>query len=343
LRWWAEAAVACAYIGAVIGAGFATGQELAQFFLILGPRAAPALLLTTALFALGGFFLRSLACRLGTRSYRDLLDPLLGRAGGLADAILMAFLFGTLVIMLAGAGAVVREYLGLPSWAGSAAAAVLTLAAVAGRSRGVLIINGVLVPVLIAYLLFLGLDNLQGSWPPPLPGRSPLLAANWILNGFLYVAYNMMGVVVLFTSLPAHEGGKWGAFCGGLVLGFTALVLAMALGRLGPGEAAASVPVLHLVRRLGPWWQGFYVLNLWTAMVTSAVTSAFGLAERLVRGGALPVPLAGLIIVGLALPASGLGFARLVAYFYPFFGYVVLLFLVAGGLRRCLKKPGRQI
>ncbi|GFN23093.1 YkvI family membrane protein [Thermanaeromonas sp. C210] len=343
MRWWAEAAVACAYIGAVIGAGFASGQELAQFFLILGPRAIPALLLTTALFALGGFFLRSSACRLRTQSYRDLVDPLLGRAGGMADAILIAFLFGTLVIMLAGAGAVVQEYMGVQAWLGSAVAAALTLAAVAGRSRGVLVINGALVPVLVAYLFLLGLGNLQWSFPAPLPGRSPLLAANWVLNGFLYVAYNMVGVIVLFTSLPAHEGGKWGAFCGGLILGFTALVLVMALGGLEPAEAAGPIPVLSLVRRRAPSWEGFYVFNLWIAMATSAVTSAFGLAERLAQGGRLPAPWAGLIIVGLALPASGLGFARLVAYLYPFFGYVVLLLLVAGAIRQCFNKLGRQI
>ncbi|MGI9953387.1 hypothetical protein V3F56_13580 [Moorellaceae bacterium AZ2] len=343
MRWWSGAAVACAYIGTVIGAGFASGQELVQFFLILGPKALPALMLATVLFAIGGFLLRSLACQLCTQSYRDLVDALLGRASRIADAILTAFLFGSLVIMLAGAGAVVQEYLGFSAWGGSAVAAALTLTAVAGRSSGVLAINVVLVPVLVIYLLLLGLGNLQFVPPVPLPGRSPLLAANWILNGFLYVAYNMVGVIVLFTSLPAHQGGKWGAFCGGLTLGFTALVLVMALSGLDPAEITGPIPVLGLARRLAPPWESFYVFNLWVAMVTTAVTSAFGLAERLARDGRLPALWSGILVVGLALPVSGLGFARLVGYFYPFFGYVVLLLFVGGGVRQCFKKLGRQI
>lgn len=341
MRWWSELATACAYIGAVIGAGFASGQELVQFFFILGDQALGSLLLVTWLFSTGGFLLRALACRLGTTSYRDFLDAFLGEGSRVADGVLMAFLFGILVIMFAGAGAVAQEHLGFPAWAGNTAAAGLTLVTVVARSRGVLLVNTLLIPVLVIYLALIGLCNFHSTPIKPLPPSSPFLVPNWILNSFLYVTYNMVGPIVLFTSLPPHQGGKWGAFAGGLILGILALLLVVALGGLGQEEVTSPVPVLALVNRLPPLWQSLYAFNLWVAMVTTAITSAFGLVERLARGGYLKPTWISFLIISLALPLSGLGFTRLVGYIYPLFGYLILFLLLGSGLWRCLKKLRR--
>lgn len=342
MRWWSELATACAYIGTVIGAGFASGQELVQFFLILGHQALASLLLVTCLFSTGGFLLRALACRLGTTSYRDFLDVLLGPGGRVADGVLMAFLFGSLVIMFAGAGAVVEEHLGFPAWAGSAVAAGLTLVTVVARSRGILLVNTLLIPVLVIYLAFIGLYNFHSIPVKPLPVSSPFLVPNWILNSILYVTYNMVGPIVLFTSLPPHQGGKGGAFAAGLILGILALLLVSALGRLGQEELTSPVPVLALVNRLPLPWPTLYALNLWVAMATTAMTSAFGLVERLARGGYLAPTWISPLIISLALLLSGLGFAPLVGYIYPFFGYLILFLLLSTGIWQCLKKLRRQ-
>lgn len=341
MRWWKETATACAYVGTVVGAGFASGQELVQFFLILGPRALSAALLATGLFSTAGFVLRSLACRWETSSYKELARIILGPTERLADGVLTAFLFSSVVVMLAGAGAVTREHLGFSAWWGSGLAAGLTMLAVVARSRGVLYLNIILVPGLVVCLAGIAAYNFHLGPPQPVPIRSPFLISHWVLNSFLYVTYNMIQPAVLFATLPPQEGGKRGALVGGMVVGALLLLLVGALGGLPHEDLERTVPVLALVERLPSVWKTVYVWNLWVAMVTTAVTGTYALVERLLAARHFCPAGACAVVIGPALPLSGLGFGRLVGCTYPLFGYLVLFILAGSGLRACLEKLKR--
>ncbi|MGB8957216.1 MAG: hypothetical protein WCC10_17725, partial [Tumebacillaceae bacterium] len=98
--------IAFTYIGTVVGAGFASGQEILQFFTMLGPYAYPGILLATALFAWVGIQILMLGRKLNARSYRELTAYLFGpKLAGVVDIVMMVMLFFVTVAMLAGVGA----------------------------------------------------------------------------------------------------------------------------------------------------------------------------------------------------------------------------------------------
>ena len=106
------ARVAATYAGTVIGAGFASGQELLQFFVSYGPLGVLSMALAGILFAFLGSRVMELGYLLRASSYHELLYYVCGRRlGMLLDWATALFLFGGLCIMLSGTGTVCRDYL----------------------------------------------------------------------------------------------------------------------------------------------------------------------------------------------------------------------------------------
>jgi Uncharacterized membrane protein len=67
------------YAGTVIGAGFASGQEIMQFFISFGVYGLWGAGLATVLFVYLGLLVMLLAVRLQAVNYQDLLRYLLGK------------------------------------------------------------------------------------------------------------------------------------------------------------------------------------------------------------------------------------------------------------------------
>ncbi|WP_258358960.1 YkvI family membrane protein [Moorella sulfitireducens] len=327
-----ELALAVAVVGTMVGAGFASGQELVRFFVTLGPPAPAAVVLMAMLLTLATAQVRRLALKWHTNSYGDFLVVLLGKWVKPADLATGTFLFGGLAIMLAGSGALVKEHFGLAPVIGVLACGLLAFLASLGKGRGLLLVNALLVPFMIIIITAAALAAVF-SRPEPFYNLSPpppvgLISNNWIINACLYVTYNMVGITVLLTSLPSSCKGVLGAGTGGLFLGILAYLLVNALGRLSPAGLQSEIPLLYLVAGLQPGLMHAYILALWLALVTTAASNLYGLATRLGQMPFLTTWQAALAILVLAFPLAGWGFINLISWIYPFFGYLGLFLLL---------------
>ena len=104
--------IAFTYIGAVIGAGFASGQEILRFFSAHGIAGMIGIPVSCALFFFFGYSALMMGRNLSAKSHLDIVRYTNGRfLGGAIDAIITVFLFGGLAAMIAGAGAVFEEQL----------------------------------------------------------------------------------------------------------------------------------------------------------------------------------------------------------------------------------------
>lgn len=93
------------YLGAVVGAGFASGQEIVQFFVNYGSYGLPGALSATILFALMGGLLLYLAHCYRVSNYQDLLTKIAGeRFGPVIDLLLAVFLFLGISTMFSASG-----------------------------------------------------------------------------------------------------------------------------------------------------------------------------------------------------------------------------------------------
>lgn len=324
-------AVAATYMGTVVGAGFASGQEVLRFFTCFGERGSWGLMLATPLLVVGGAGFMELGRRTGARSYAEALRILAGsRLGGLLDALTTVFLFTGLAVMAAGSGALFHEQLGLPAWVGQAILLMGTLGTVLFGLQGVVAANGVVVPFLISAVMLVTLHEMWRHSSPGWQGWEGGTAAHrfWPVAALLYASYNLflsLGVLVPLGSDLGRRNTLAGGVLGGLGLGVTAYAIHLSVLRYLPGAAFLGIPMLLVAASLPGWARTAYVLVLFAEVYTTAVANLFALSRRRAWSGGLRLT----VPVIAAMLLSQLGFARLVMTFYPLAGWVGLWLLLS--------------
>ena len=86
--------VAATYIGTIVGAGFATGQEVLQFFNRFGILGLGGLLIATVLFIVFGYIIMDLGNALRARSHLEVIHAGGNILGTFTDLVITVFLFG---------------------------------------------------------------------------------------------------------------------------------------------------------------------------------------------------------------------------------------------------------
>lgn len=331
-------AVAGTYVGTVVGAGFATGQEILQFFTRFGQAGVYGVILAGVLFALLGAQILRLGWELQADSYRAVVEAVTGPAvGRLIDWVITFFLFGGTAVMMAGSGAVFAETWGLSRILGTLVMAALAGGTVLMGMRGLVTAISAIAPILMIMifvvcggaLLMGGLAPRELAWVTPTqPG-----ASMWMTSPLLYVSYNLLLAVAVLAPLGKAVDDprvlNRGGVLGGAALGAGAFLINLALLAGMPQVAQLEVPMLYLTRLFPGWVQALYSLVLWTGIYTTAVGSLFGLTMRLIKPGDARYKL---WVIGLTLGAlvgGQVGFSTLVGILFPAAGTVGLLF-VAG-------------
>ena len=139
-----------AFIGVIVGAGFASGQEILQYFTSFGLLGTVAAIIATALFAYLGMTLTLLGSLMRTTSHKDVIYKISGRYLGIVvDYIIILTLFGVGVVMIAGAGANLNQQFGLSHFIGSLLMVVLVMLTIMLNVEKVVAVIGSITPFLV--------------------------------------------------------------------------------------------------------------------------------------------------------------------------------------------------
>lgn len=336
--------VACIYTASVVGAGFASGQELLGFFVSYRGQGFCGILFAGILFSLIGFLVldKVYACRI--RNYRELLYPMTGLlAGRIAEVIAVFFMMSVFCVMVAGAGKITSKTLGLSVQAGILIIAALCALILLGNIRGVVAISTFLTPVLIAGIIAVSVFTIASHHMPVFAdAHSAGGRPGWLASSILYVSYNSIASVIVMSSLlpylKTRNIARMGGILGGLILCIMAAAASLSLFLFTRAGGRDEFPMLEMAKAHSSAAAVIYALILWLAMFLSAVTSGFCLTDRL--SNLLKVRASGYVAVvacAVSIPLSSLGFSRLIGVLYPVFGYLglfmVLVILIDGARR----------
>lgn len=317
------------YIGAVIGAGFASGQEIVTFFTRYGLKGLAGVGLATMLFVISTYLILTISRRERITRFADLAchvcGPWLGQALNLVMAVA---LLGSLGVMLAGSGAILQDTLQIPY----GGAVVLTALAVAAMLlydlKGISATSSILVPCLIAVTVLISI-RVVVTGPSQSALSLPATPWPWWWSAILYVSLNIgLGAVVLAAGAQETTAFLRIALVGGGSLGVLAGSLWAATYHRLADSLNAEIPVLVLAASLSPGWKVVYAVGFWLAVITTAVACAYGslqiIASWFGRSGL--ISLLGILV--LATSITRIGFAQLIRWLYPAYGYGCLIFLV---------------
>ncbi|MCL1791760.1 MAG: hypothetical protein FWG40_10540 [Peptococcaceae bacterium] len=335
--------IAGVFIGSMVGAGFASGQEIMSFFVLAGPAGFIGIIGACALFFYIGNLIMQMANKAGTPVYRELIAKTFGRSAWYwAFDILISFsFFGVLVVMTSGAGAMFHEFLGLPFWLGGTLILAPTFVTVLLGRGAVIRAISIIVPLVLVGILVITLFTL---WQHPLSPTDFARAADphqavaqgWVpVSTVLYAAYNILLTLAVLTTLGAAGSSarilRTGALLGAFGLGTASLCIFAALATDLPATSVSEIPMLHLASRIHPFLAGAYGIVLFLEIYTSTLSLLYGLSDRFFG---LPesaqsrrniVPAIFLICVA-ALICSYFGFSNMVSTFYPALGVGSVIF-----------------
>jgi len=336
--------IAATYIGTVVGAGFATGQEILQFFAVFGINGFFGIIIATALFILFGYIIMSLGYKLSAKSHLEIIQHCGGKvlSRGM-DLLITFFLFGGLTAMLAGTGALFAQQFGLPAIAGNILMMIITAITVMTGINGVINSISAIVPFLLVSVVGISLFSAFGGTGSAIEVASienSGLIRHWLWSAVLYVSYNTVVSTAVLAPLGAAAKDEKvifrGALLGGLGLGVGMTAVFLALRNNMAAIQGLEVPLIHIAGNIARAIAIIYAIVLVAEVYTTAVGSQFGLSARL--GEKLRYRRKTVIVATsiAALFASLFGFSNLVRVLYPLVGYggVVLLICLLWHWRR---------
>lgn len=349
--------IASLYIGTVIGAGFASGQEILQFFVNYGYKGIIGAFVSTLLFIAVATGVLVKVYKNKLNNYQELITPVLGKKLSiLAEFIMLSYLFIGACIMVSGSGALFEEQLGLSYNMGLIIMVILTFLTVIHSVEGVLKVNGFLIPILLFGIVAIGLIvfikndfNFINS-----VGQVQLVVTpkhNWLISSIMYVNYNVISAIVVLASLKSIINSKKtaikGGVMGGLGLGLLALFLILPLLILYTDVSSLEIPMLGVARSVIPKGDIPYSVLIWIAMFTTAVSNTFGFLTRLCDIINVNFKLMAIVFCALTIPIAKMGFSNLVDVFYPIFGYLgsglIVIFIVISLYKEVDKWIGKRI
>lgn len=332
--------IAFTYIGTVVGAGFATGQEILQFFTRYGKWAALTILLSTVLFIWLGTKMMLLARQIKAESYEDLNRKLFGdRIGQALSLFTLVVLIGVNSVMLAGAGSVFMEHFGMHYQIGLWITLICTYLLLGRGIGGVMKLNSIVVPMMLTLSLAI-IFNTAGS-----PGASrfftistdaPLLAA-WA-SPLMYTAFNLSMAQAVLVPIGSHTDNRrtiiWGGILGGAGVGFMLMAGHFALSAYMPGIVQFEIPMGSIAQQLGTVIQLIYIVLIFMEIFSTFVADVYGVTLQLKQRLKISPKLISIGILIICYLTSQFGFSALLSILYPAFGLFSLLWAAMLGLYR---------
>ena len=347
----------------VIGGGYATGRELAEFFLSQGPWGGIyAILFATLLFSIFCSLTFVLARRFQTFDYKSFFKRLLGPAWHLFELAYLLFVVLILAVYGAAAGAIGNAILSAPVWVGTLALALCIAGIVAFGNKAVeRLFRDVSYYLYAIYAAFIVLALWKFGTRVPAGFASQPETSGWALSGLTYFGYNIIGAVVILPVLR-HLISDRDAVIAGVISGpltmLPALLFFIPMVAFYPEVQAATLPSDFMLQRIGiPAFHLLFQAMIFSALLESGTSSVHAINERIShawearRGHPLShlqrLSIAIIVLAGCMFLASRFGLVALIANGYRALAYILLatfiLPLVTVGAWKLTQGPEKSV
>lgn len=327
--------IAAVFIGTIVGAGLASGKEISQFFTIYGYKSFIGIFFTGIFYIFMCSIISKISIRYGLNSYGEVFETvspnILGKITGVITTL---YLISSASIILAGSGALIHQFFGLPKIVGTLIMMTLAILILLRETEGLIEINSVIVPTLliviftlmILYVLF-SRDSLTLNYLKDIEVQK----TNWWLSTILYSGYNILcccGVLVPLSS----EIKKSGTMICGIILGaITLTILCICINLMlmvnQPYIFKYEIPLLYVADRFGKVIQVMLLGIIWLEMFSTEVSDVYSISKTLNKTFRIKFRHAIFLVLSVALPISQIGFTNLISTLYPFFGFLSLIFI----------------
>lgn len=326
------------YAGCFLGAGFVSGQELWQFFGNFGVNGYFALALSVLLLGIFGVLILYLAQKTNITE----MDKIVVRSNnkillGISAFSQCFFIFGIVVIMIAGMGALINQLTGVSVLFSNLIMTIIVMLFAIFGLNGLVAVFSISVPVIVvATMVFAFSAIFSGNADSEnyVEIQKNAMLPNWFFSAVTYAAYNMMATIGIITPFGKKiSSGKeivFGITFGCVLLFVVAILIILSLS-LHKNSISAELPMLFVAKEANPFFGYLYGILLLMGMFGTALSSMVALEAFFSKKySAIKLHRKAFVIITMIISflASLVGFGDLVGTVYPLFGYISIVFLI---------------
>lgn len=314
-------------IGALIGAGFASGQEIYSFFYIYGVKGLIGIIITFILISLTIYKSLKIICKNDINNYDEFLKIFIKkeRVTKVINKILNILLLVTFYIMVAGFGAYFQQEIGISQIIGSTILAILCVIIFFKDVKCVLKVSRFIVPILIVFIIIIGGINL---FDMNYEIEIPLSKGRWLLSSISYCSYNMILLIPVLISIrkqiTKESNIKYITILSGNFMIIMSVMVYMLLTKIDVDISTLQMPIVYLISNFYGHFKIIYAFIILASIFTTAISIGMGLLQNISKNKKSYTQFV-LFMCITSLIICNFGFSKLVNFVYPFFGYIGII------------------
>lgn len=268
----------------------------------------------------------------GTNTYKDFLAILIQKnkkIKPIINTIINLFILITFFIMIAGFGAYFEQELGINSLIGSGFLAIISFIIFKTSVKGVVKANELLVPILIGFLVIIGIINLKDL--PLFELGNYIIKSNessFVLSAILYSSYNSILLIPVLLTLKDYIQNKKQivkiASLSTFIIMILSIIVFLLLVKVDVDITKIEMPAVYVISnsfKMLRYVYGFIILG---SIFTTAISLGTSFLQNTSKNQKSYTQIAVIMCI-ISVLISKIGFSNLVGFLYPVFGYLGLL------------------
>ena len=325
--------VAFAFVGVVVGAGFATGQEIFQFFTSHGIYSIGGIFITGLIITLGGIFVLNTGFRLRSQNHsesiRYYLHPTIAK---LFDIILTVFLFSLAIIMTAGGASTINESFGLPFWLSSLILVILILLTLFLKFDRLIAVLGGVTPFLVAVVVMIAVyyfitGDLNFSDISQYSNQNKSISPGWWFDAINYASLQIAAAFSFLTVMGGKLRYQSSTIYGGLI------GLVTEFNQI----KEVALPSLLLAKQISPSIGIIMSVIMVLVIYNTVVGLMYAFASRFSRPFTKRYYILIVMMAIITFACTFVGFISLIGKVFPImglFGFILLIPVIYKGILR---------
>lgn len=324
-------------IGALIGAGFASGQEIYVFFYAYGMKGVIGIIISSALIGYIIYKTFKIIQKNDISTYREFLEIIIGKDKknliSILNLIINTFLLVTFFIMISGFGAYFEQQLGIDSLIGSIILAILCYIVFMTSTKGIVKVSTIIVPFLIFFIIYIGIQilgiiDISNIQQYTINNNNSLM---FILKSILYSSYNSILLIPVLITLKDYlknnRINKYTSILTTIIVATLSIILFLILSEIDVNIENLEMPAVYLVSKISKILAIIYGFIILSSIFTTSISIGNSFIQNICEKKKSYQHIA-LIMCITSIFVSKIGFSNLVQILYPFFGYLGIIQII---------------
>lgn len=218
---------------------------------------------------------------------------------------------------------------GINKLVGSFLLAIICFFLFLGDMKEITKINSIVIPILIVFILYVGVKNLQVISVEQI-GKNILIKEGffWIFQSILYVSYNLILLIPVLINLKDFIKSEKQilsiSVASSIIISIISICVFLLLINVDVKFSTLDMPVVYVIKKIFPKVSNLYGLIILIAIFTTAISVGSSLLNNIDTDKNKATKYAFFMCI-ISVIVSNLGFSNLVKFLFPALGYIGLL------------------